>query len=175
MSDSILIPLTPSREAIVRFFRQRAPLPVKEAADLLGWPWPALLARAREEEALVGEDLVAWEEVAFLLLQAWPRAWLLETLGEHATLIPHELHLTHVTWELPLYVVRAMERQAVLQRRERDDVHGTDVQEHVAELLHLAIDNETVDALRDDPAFLRAYDYPQATGGEHDPSESRKP
>jgi hypothetical protein len=174
MSDSVSIPRVPSREAIVRFFREHAPLPVKEAADLLGWPWPKLLSRAREEEAIVGDDLVAWAEVAFWLLQAWPRAWLLETLGEQATLIPHELHLTRVTWELPLYVVRAMERQAVLRRRERDDVHGTDVQEYVAELLHLAIDQKTVDALRDDPAFLRAYDYPQEPGGEHDPSESRK-
>ncbi len=167
MSDSILIPLVPSREAIARFFRERAPLPVKEAADLLGWPWPKLLSRAREEEAIVGEDLVTWEEVAFWLLQAWPRAWLLETLGEHATLIPPELHLTRVTWELPLYVVRAMERQAVLQRRERDDVHGTDVQEYVAELLHLAIDEETSATFRGDRSFLDAFDYPDH-GGETD-------
>jgi hypothetical protein len=53
-----------------------------------------------------------------------------------------------------------MERQASLQRRDRDDVHGTDVEDHIAEILHLAIDEETAGSFEDDRDFLDAYHYP---------------
>lgn len=164
MPDFLLLPRRPSRAALIRFFAEPGPLPVRDAADLLGWPWPKLLFQARSEGVLLTEDRVAWAEVAFWLINAWPRAWLLDTLGEAAVLLPRELHLTRVGWEIPTYIVRAMERQAVLQRRERDDVHGTDVEEHVAELLHLAIDEETSDAFHGDRDFLDAYHYPQHEG-----------
>ncbi len=162
MPDFILLPRRPSRAALIRFFAEPRPLPVRDAADLLGWPWPKLLLQARSEGVLLSEERVAWAEVAFWLVNAWPRAWLLDTLGEAAMLLPRELHLTRVGWELPTYIVRAMERQAVLQRREREDVHGTDVEEHVAEILHLAIDEETSDTFRGDRSFFDAFDYPHS-------------
>lgn len=162
MPDFILLPRRPSRAALIRFFAEPGPLPVRDAADLLGWPWPKLLLQARSEGMLLSEERVAWAEVAFWLVNAWPRAWLLDTLGEAARLLPRELHLTRVGWELPTYIVRAMERQAVLQRREREDVHGTDVEEHVAEILHLAIDDETSDTFRGDRSFFDAFDYPHS-------------
>jgi hypothetical protein len=162
MPDFILLPRRPSRAALIRFFAEPGPLPVRDAADLLGWAWPKLLLQARSEGVLLSEERVAWAEVAFWLVNAWPRAWLLDTLGEAAVLLPRELHLTRVGWELPTYIVRAMERQAVLQRREREDVHGTDVEEHVAELLHLAIDEETSDTFRGDRSFFDAFDYPNS-------------
>jgi len=162
MPDFILLPRRPSRAALIRFFAEPGPLAVRHAADLLGWPWPKLLLEARSEGALLSEERVAWAEVAFWLINAWPRAWLLETLGEAAALLPRELHLTRVGWELPTYLVRAMERQAILKRRDREDVHGTDVQEHVAELLHLAIDEETSATFRGDHGFFEAFDYPHS-------------
>jgi hypothetical protein len=160
MPDFILLPRRPSRAALIRFFAEPGPRPMRDAADLLGWPWPKLLFEAQREGALLSGERVAWAEVAFWLVNAWPRAWLLETLGEAAALLPRELHLTRVGWELPTYIVRAMERQAVLQRGERDDVHGTEVEEHVAEILHLAIDEETSDTFRGDRSFFDAFDYP---------------
>jgi hypothetical protein len=75
-------------------------------------------------------------------------------------LLPRELHLTPVAWELPIYLVRAMERQAILERRDRDDVHGTDVEDYVSEILHLYINKPTVDSFRGDRSFFDAYDYP---------------
>jgi len=162
MPDFILLPRRPSREALIRFFAEPGPIAVRHAAYLLGWPWPKLLFEARSEGALLSEERVVWAEVAFWLINAWPRTWLLETLGEAAVLLPRELHLTRVAWELPTYVVRAMERQAILKRRDREDVHGTDVQEHVAELLHLAIDEETSATFRGDRGFFDAFDYPNS-------------
>ena len=160
MPDFILLPRPPSRAALIRFFTEPRPLQLRDAASLLGWPWPKLLFQARSEGVLLSEDRVSWAEVAFWLINAWPRAWLLETLGEAAALLPRELHLTRVSWQLPTYIVRAMERQAVMQRRDRDDVHGTEVEEHVAEILHLAIDEETSDTFRGDRSFVDAFDYP---------------
>jgi len=162
MPDFVLLPPHPSREALIRFFSQPEPLPVRYAADLLGWPWPKVVFEAESEGAFLPEERVAWAEVAFWLINAWPRAWLLDSLGEAAALLPRELHLTRVGWELPTYIVRAMERQAILKRRDREDVHGTDVQEHVAELLHLAIDEETSATFRGDRGFFDAFDYPKS-------------
>ena len=162
MPDFILLPRRPSRETLIRFFAEPEPLAVQHAADLLGWPWPKLLFEAQNEGALLWDERVAWAEVAFWLINAWPRGWLLETLGDAAVLLPRELHLTRVGWELPNYLVRAMERQAILKRRDREDVHGTDVQEHVGELLHLAIDEETAATFRGDRGFFDAFDYPQS-------------
>jgi hypothetical protein len=165
MPDFILLPRRPSRAALIRFFAEPGPLPVRDAADLLGWPWPKLLFEAQREGVLLSGERVAWAEVAFWLINAWPRAWLLETLGEAAALLPRELHLTRVGWELPTYIVRAMGRQAVLQRRDRDDVHGTEAVEHVAEILHLAIDEETAGSFESDRGFLDAFDYPYSELG----------
>jgi hypothetical protein len=162
MPDFILLPRRPSREALIRFFAEPEPLAVRHAADLLGWPWTKLLFEAQSEGAVLSDERVAWTEVAFWLVNAWPRAWLLETLGEAAVLLPRELHLTRVGWELPMYIVRAMQRQAILKRSDRDDVHGTDVQEHIAELLHLAIDQETADTFRGDRSFFDAFGYPNS-------------
>jgi hypothetical protein len=160
MPDLILLPPRPSREALIRFFTEQEPLPVRYAADLLGWPWPQLLIEVRDVGALLPEERVPWVEVAFRLINTWPRRWLLETLGEAAVLLPRELHLTPVAWELPIYLVRAMERQAVFERRDPYHAHGTDVEDYVAELLHLSIEKPTVDSFRGDRSFFDAYDYP---------------
>jgi hypothetical protein len=159
MAEDIL-PRLPGRDALVHFLTERPELPVREAARLLGWPPQKLLVTAGEADALLSGNRVAWDEVAFRLVHAWPRAALLRKLGDAAILLPRELHLTRVPWELPIYLVRAMEVQAVLRRAMRDDVHALDAQEHVAEALHLAIDDDTAVFFRNDEDFIAAYEYP---------------
>jgi len=154
------------REALIRFFVERTALRVNEAANLLGCLPSALRFEARGEGALLPGDRIAWEEMAFRLLQAWPRAWLLETLSVYSRFIPSELHLTEVKWRLPLYIVRALERQAALERRRRSDMQNTTVDDCVADALHLAIDDETLATFREDGAFLEAFDYPGGAGDE---------
>jgi len=153
--------LRPDRKTLIRFFTERRDLSVPEAARLLGWPPRALLSRVREEAALLPDSRIAWADVAFWLLQAWPRAQLLGILGKQASLIPPDLHLTEVRWRLPLYVVRALELQAALQRTSSLDVRSTDIADYVADELHLLIEPETVETLQHDPAFRAAYDYPE--------------
>jgi hypothetical protein len=149
----------PEREALIQFFVERPALPLSEAAELLGWQPSELLAEIRGEEAVLSGNRIAWNEVAYWLLRRSPRAWLLESLGAHAALIPAELHLTEVKWRLPVYVVRAIERQAAVERRGRTDRHVT-AEDYVADALDLAIDDDTVATFRDDAAFRDAYDYP---------------
>src|SRR4029077_17837192 len=159
--SEVVVPRLPGRDELVRFFAERPSLHVREAAKLLGWPGRKLLQHAHEEGGLLPGDRVAWTEVAFWLLQVWPRAALLRELGDGAILIPRELHLTTVRWELPVYVVRAMEAQAIVQRELRDDLHGLDVQEHVARTLDMMIDDTTVALFRNDADFIAAYEYPE--------------
>jgi len=154
-------PRLPRRDVLIHFFAERPALPVREAAALLGWPWEKLAALAREEDALLPGDLVAWSEVAFHLLRVWPRAALLQQLGDASALLPRGLHLTPVAWKLPRYLVRAMEVQAVLKRADRDDVHGIAAEEHVAEALDLLVDDETLAFFSNDAEFLSAYEYPE--------------
>jgi len=142
----------PERELLIRFFLERPALPVRDAAKLVGWSRSALLRHARSEGALLAGERVAWSEVAFLLLNAWPRAWLLQMLGAYAASLPEGLHLTQVRWRLPLYLVRALERQA--------DVDTRPIEDYVADALDLAIDDETVAVLKNDSAFREAYEFP---------------
>ncbi|HEV2721514.1 MAG TPA: hypothetical protein VG323_15945 [Thermoanaerobaculia bacterium] len=152
-----------NREALIRFFGERRDPSVMEAAGLLGWNAAAVLRRAREEDALLPDSRIAWPDVAIWLLQVWPRAQLLGALGKHAALIPVGLHLTTVTWRLPVYVVRAVERQGLLRRAGREGLHSPHIDDYVAEVLDLMIEDDTIAALRNDVDFLEAYGYPCET------------
>src|SRR5689334_10098116 len=136
-----VLPRLPQRRALIRFLAERPALPVHEAAALLGWSTQQLVEKLRTEEAFLSDGTIQWSEVAYWLLDVWPRAILLKELGNRATLIPRGLHLQPVPWNLPIFLVRAMKVQAVLNREE--GVHGPSVEDHVAKNLHLLLDDET--------------------------------
>jgi len=141
------------RQALIRFFTEQPVLPVKEVAALLGRHPADVLSRAREQDVLLPGNQVAWSDAALWVLHEWPRARLFQMLGKYARALPSELHLTPIRWRLPLYLVRALEKQAHL--------HDIPVEDEVANTLDLAIDDETVNALKSDPAFRAAYNYPE--------------
>jgi len=151
-------PRLPERTALIRFFAERPALPLDEAARLLGWPSRQLFEKLRAEQAFLPDGTVVWNEIAYWLLDVWPRSILLRALGDKAVLIPRELHLRPVAWKLPFYLVRAMEVQAVLAREAV--VHGASVEDHVAKNLHLLLDDATVAFFRNDADFNAAYEYP---------------
>lgn len=159
MPDFELIPNAPDAAHLVRFFREKPALTTKEAAGLLGWPAPRVRFQAQDDGALLPDGRVAWEDVAFWLLDAWPRRWLLDTLGPAADLLPDGLHLTGVPWELPRYIVQGLTQQAALRLSPDDVAHKLTVQDSIARLLHLAIEPETVTALAGDASFRDAYQY----------------
>lgn len=153
-----VLPRFPERRTLIRFLAERPALPLHEAADLLGWSSQQLVEKLRTEEAFLPDGTVQWSEVAHLLLDVWPRALLLKELGNRATLIPRGLHLQTVSWNLPIYLVRAMKVHAVLNREE--GVHSPSLDDHIAKNLHLLLDDETIAFFRNDAEFLAAYEYP---------------
>lgn len=159
MPDFVPTPNDPDAAHLVWFFRERPTLTTTEAGQLLGWPGPRVLSQAQDDGVLLPGARVAWEDVVFWLLYAWPRHWLLEKLGPAADLLPEGLHLTEPRWELPRYIIQGLEQQAALHLSPDEVAHRLDVQDYVARLLHLAIEPDTVTALAGDASFRDAYDY----------------
>ena len=159
----------PSRSALLRFLRERSPVTLDEASRVLGSTVHRMLHLARENNVLLPGDRMPWEDVAFELFSAWPRALVLDTLGDAVDVVPKNLHLTRPAWDIPIYLVRAMEAQAralrdtTMQRRRGSPVRGVD--DHVADLLHQAINPDAITALRCDDAFVAAYEYPHGPNG----------
>jgi hypothetical protein len=162
MSDIIFVSRFPSPARLAWFFRTRPTLTTEEAGYFLGWEEAQVRNRAEEAGALLPGDRVRFDDVAFWLLDAWPRRRLLDALGPAADLLPDGLHLMPVSWELPRYLVRAITRQAALQLTPDEAEHELTVQDYIARLLHLAIEPNTVAALAADPEFTTAFDYPDA-------------
>lgn len=165
MSDIVLVPSFPRREHLVWFFRARPAVTVDQAGSLLGWPETQVRSRAESDGVPLSGERVSFDDVAFWLLDVWPRARLLETLGSAAEALPRDLHLTRAPWQLPRYIVRAMQKQAELQLTAADVEHELTVHDYMTHLLHLAILPETVAALGGDEDFMAAFDYPQGEDG----------
>ncbi|HEV2719705.1 MAG TPA: hypothetical protein VG323_06775 [Thermoanaerobaculia bacterium] len=88
-------------------------------------------------------------------LLCWPWQTLLRAAREEEALLPGN----RITWtEVAFRLVHAWPRAALLREL-------GDAQEHVAEALHLLIDDETVAFFRDDEDFITAYEYPQMSAG----------
>ncbi|HET8797868.1 MAG TPA: hypothetical protein VFO89_09275 [Thermoanaerobaculia bacterium] len=146
---------------LARLFAEKPALAVCEAAAILGWSEAQVRLSVSEVGASLDDERVRWEDVAFWLLDAWPRQRLLDALGPAAALLPRGLHLTHAPWQLPRYLVHGLTRQAALQLSRDEVEHGLMVQDYVARVLHLAIEPETVSALARDAVFREAWEYPQ--------------
>lgn len=154
----------PPHAALVRFLTRCVPVPLSEAARLLGRTEAEVRLGAAANGALIRDGLVPWSEVAFELFAAWPRALILDTLGNRTDVVPAGLHLTQPGWSIPAYIVRAMEEQSRTVSGPGGSVRGVD--DYVADLLHQAIDPSVITELLRDPAFLVAYDYPDGGGEE---------
>ena len=135
-----------NRRALARFFAsdRNASVSVAETAELLG------MTTAQAGRFAEVEGALSWEEVAYHLFGIRSRAELLAAAGPDG--VPAELQLERVAWRLPRYVLRAMRHQAAQERRTLDD--------YVADVLHERIDLETVEALRDERAFIEAFYFP---------------
>lgn len=165
-------PTFPRHEMLLRFFRMPpgALIAISEVAELLGVTNPLLRAMLRDEGAQRLDGSIPWTEAAAYLLDAWPRARILDALGPGAaSIIPADFHLTRVDWPIPIFILRAMEHQAAAAWRNDPRVrrsltlNPTDargVADYVADLLYNEIQPATLGAFRDDRSFLRAFHYP---------------
>jgi hypothetical protein len=166
MTDFIAIPTAPTKQTLIRFFSERRPCSVKEAAQLLGWTEPQLYADLQREGALRDDEQVLWEDVAIRFLRAWPLDWVIRTLGKDATLLPEGLQLVPVTWHLPRYLVLAMETQAKIRAAGNPEIHTDEIGDLVTDLLHPNIEPLTVEALSTHSDFLEAFHFPHRPGDE---------
>lgn len=166
-------PQFPGKESLRRFFAadRRVPVPLAELASLLGVSQEAARAILDAEGGHPPGEPVAWSEAAALLFDAWPRMAILDALGPRpGGLIPAELRLVPVRWSIPIFVLRAIEHQALRAwyGDPRGRVlglvpaasHARALDDYIADLLHAAIEPATLAAFGDDPSFLRAFHYP---------------
>jgi hypothetical protein len=158
MSSALRIP--PSRESLTRFLEQRRARSIEGAARLLGWTPLQVRQRAMDEDVLRPGALLPWTHVASWLVEAWPLRVLFDSLGDAATLLPVGLQLTPVTWELPYYIAHAMRVQAALETMPHRTLRPETQSEYMRDLLHRAIDVETVAVLRSDREFMAAFEFP---------------
>ncbi len=113
---------------------------------------------------------IPWTEAAAYLLDAWPRAQILDALGSDAArILPADFQLTRVNWPIPIFILRAVEHQAAAAWRNDPRVRGSlivnptyarGVADYVSDLLYNDIQPSTLGAFRGDSSFLRAFHYP---------------
>lgn len=150
----------PPHPILTRFLRERHPRSVDEVAELMRWPGVQVRRVAEEREGLTAEGLVRWDAVASWMMDSWPLAAILTTLGADSDLLPAGLHPVPLLLEQPAYLVHALHEQSRLERMPHRVAPPADFTEYMTDLLHRAIGPETVAALQGDAAFLRAYDFP---------------
>jgi hypothetical protein len=155
-------PTLPSHGTLQRFFRERRPCSIAEAAHLVGYSEAWVRRRADVDGIDLSGGFLAWEDVMLWFLRAWPLA-LVEDAVPRETLahLPALLRTTTVTWRLPRYLVRALDRQTELESERSNDRHALTVEQYVAEQLHLVIDDDTVAAMSDDAGFMEAWLFPE--------------
>jgi hypothetical protein len=150
----------PSRDLLARLLRERRPVPIAEAAALLGWPAAQVEREAAGREALLPGGLVQWGTVALWVVESWPFATLFETLGPDTDLLPRGLQPIPMHLEQPAYIVTALRTQWQIEAMPHRTVRPLTFTDYLTDLLHRAIDPDTVEAMRDDEEFMRAYEFP---------------
>jgi hypothetical protein len=162
MLISSSLPGFPTRAMLQRFFRagRSTLIPLADAAALLGMTSDQVSAIVEREGMVFRGGMLSWEEVAHQLFLAWPRVELLDMLGADAQdRIPTLFFPMPLQLHLPLYLHLAMKHQA--QRAREEDLRAArEIHDYVADLLHVAVDDGTLHAFRDNAPFLEAFHYP---------------
>lgn len=154
-------PTLPSLLILQRFFHERRACSIAEAADIVGYSTAWVRRRAELDGIDLSAGSVPWEDVMLWFLHAWPLPLVEDAVPREALVsLPALLRTTTVTWRLPRYLVRALDRQTELESLRSSDRHALTVEQYVAEQLHLAIDDDTVASLRDDGGFMEAWLFP---------------
>jgi hypothetical protein len=151
-------PTLPSPTLLQRFFKERRPCSIAEAADIVGYSEAWVRTRAEIEGIDLAGGVLPWEDVMLWFLRAWPLALVEDSVPDET--LPARLRTTSVTWRLPRYLVDALDRQTQLERARSNDRHALTVEQYVAEQLHLVIDDDTVAAMSDDAGFMEAWLFP---------------
>ena len=131
---------------------------------LLGQPRGVVERRARDEDALAHKNRVQWRDAARWLLEAWPLATLVNLLDEDAGLLPRGLHPVPLVLTAPAYVLHALRVQWQFGAAMHGLPHRAAFADYVADLLRDAVEPATVEMLRHDAEFMRAYELAEGDG-----------
>jgi hypothetical protein len=165
-------PRFPHPETLADFFRmdRQSRVRVSRLAQLLDAPAGQVRHILHSEGVELREDSIEWGEAAACLLDAWPRARIIQVLGPSAgRFVPSAFHPERVRWAIPPYIIRAIEYQVALLRASDPRVNpgapdlryvSPSVDDYVADILFNEIQPATVARLARDPAFLAAYLFP---------------
>lgn len=153
-------PPPPSSDALTHFLSARQPRPVAEIAALLGWPHARVKAQAIVEAGLLGGGLVQWGVAARWLFDTHGLRPIFEILGSETPLLPCGLQLLMVNWRLPAYIVHALKMQAQLESMPHRVAPPPEFTDYLWDVLHRAIDADTVARLHGDRDFIAAYEFP---------------
>lgn len=147
----------PDRATLIRVMSARRPIPVRTAAAILHRTPLSVRRAARDADALLPGDTVAWAEVARWLLERWPLAILVSVLGSAVHLLPQGLHPLPLITQQPAYIVHALRAQWRFGALPHRFAPAATFDDYLSDLFHRAIEPETIAALRHDPEFVRAY------------------
>jgi hypothetical protein len=157
----------PPLDTLVRFLRRRHALPAAEIAGLLDVPRTTLISYATSEEALREDGTVQWKDAARWLVEAWPADTLMSRLGPAADLLPAGFQPSAFVLRPPAYVIHALRVQWQTAAMPQHIAPRESLEDYLVDLLHDAIEPATIDLLRHDEEFMRAYEFPdREPGGE---------
>lgn len=157
--------IRPCKESLIRFFTTRGAVSIDAAAALLGCSRAAVRRTARAAGVQLLDGHVPWEELAAWLLDRWPLPTIVEELGIDAGLLPHGLHPITVALQQPAYLLHALRAQWHLDTLPHRTFPASTFDAYLTDVLHRAIEPETIAALKHDLEFMRAYTFPRRRYG----------
>ena len=147
------------RKTLIRFLSERRPYSVGEAAALLGWSRSVVLHHARDTCALQLGGLIRWGDLAWWLLDRWSIPAIHEALRENAHLLPIGLHPIPLVLHQPGYIIHALRAQWACDPLLHRVTPASTFDAYLTDVMHRAIEPETVSALRSDSEFMHAYSF----------------
>ena len=143
-----------------RFFDDRMPLSLSEAAALFDCD-PAWLTAQLDPIAVPNpEDGIPWTEVAVLVRELFTPAEL-DAVAGTTRRFPSLLRVSPVEWRLPAYLLIALEHIVADERERTAGASRLTVEAYVARQLADILDTDVVDRLSVEPAFRAARDFPE--------------
>jgi hypothetical protein len=142
-----------------RFFRDRLPVSLADAAAIACSDTQSVLAEIENPQRAVAGDLIPWSEVAAAVQRTWTPADLDAAVRGMAN-FPALLRVSVVQWRIPAYLLIALERLVAEARGDSPEGESLTVEAYVARQLDLFLDIDMAKRLCRDPAFREAFEFP---------------
>ena len=151
----------PSRDTLTHFLSGPRELrSVNEIATLLGWTRARVKRQAVADDELLRGHLMNWRVAARWLFDVHALRSVFDVIGTDTSLLPKGLQLLTVQWQVPAYIVHAFRIQARHEALAHRVAPPAEFNDYLWDVLHRAIDGDTVTRLRADREFMAAYEFP---------------